>query len=149
MDRKISGDLPYPDDVVGAMRIDQPQLLAASESSGPPDAHLPDAVPLPGAGFVEMQFCLVGKYEPGSVVACLGFLNVEICWYTGCIAALGDVAVGSLSGSLHDEEMVISGATVSFSWALAGGCCCWLHLYDNGSAANIGCSAQSINGSRF
>ncbi|GMH04935.1 hypothetical protein Nepgr_006775 [Nepenthes gracilis] len=23
------------------------------------------------------------------------------------------------------------------SWALAGGCCCWLHLYDNGSAAII------------
>ncbi|GMH12900.1 hypothetical protein Nepgr_014741 [Nepenthes gracilis] len=24
-----------------------------------------------------------------------------------------------------------------FSWALTGGCCCWLHLYDYGSAAKI------------
>ncbi|GMH10647.1 hypothetical protein Nepgr_012488 [Nepenthes gracilis] len=40
MARKISGDIPLPDGAMGALRVDQPQLLAASVSSGPPDAHL-------------------------------------------------------------------------------------------------------------
>ncbi|GMH14597.1 hypothetical protein Nepgr_016438 [Nepenthes gracilis] len=40
MAHKILGDLPYSDGVVGALRVDQPQLLVASMSSGPLDAHL-------------------------------------------------------------------------------------------------------------
>ncbi|GMH29926.1 hypothetical protein Nepgr_031769 [Nepenthes gracilis] len=46
-------------------------------------------------------------------------LNVEICWLIIRFSAC------------------ISGVAGPSSWALAGGCCCWLHLYDNGSAAII------------
>ncbi|GMH19238.1 hypothetical protein Nepgr_021079 [Nepenthes gracilis] len=40
MDQKISCDIPFPDGAKGALCDDQSQLLAASVSSGPPDAHL-------------------------------------------------------------------------------------------------------------
>ncbi|GMH04963.1 hypothetical protein Nepgr_006803 [Nepenthes gracilis] len=38
--RKISDDIPLPDDAVGALRVDQAHLIAASVSSGPPNAQL-------------------------------------------------------------------------------------------------------------
>ncbi|GMH11706.1 hypothetical protein Nepgr_013547 [Nepenthes gracilis] len=55
----------------------------------------------------------LGEANPkDAVVTSDGLARSSSRWYTGCIATLGDVAVGSLSDSLLDVEMVISGGVL-------------------------------------
>ncbi|GMH27101.1 hypothetical protein Nepgr_028944 [Nepenthes gracilis] len=109
MDCKFSGDILLPDGAVGALRIDQACMLAASMSSSPPVAHLQGAVnasprvssteiALAYTGFVVAILVRIRMFELmplplftadsiiGVLVARVSMIlsAMEACWYALC-----------------------------------------------------------------